>query len=359
MKKIKNSFGGVIGGLVLLVAGTILLWWNEGNNVKNIKTVAEVEKIVIDVESDKINNENEGKLIATNGAMKVEGNVTDETFKVSVNSAKLSRVVEIYEWDENCTTDDDGDETCSYSKGWEDHIINSSSFKESSRYQNPTSMPYYGEDYVNYNVTMGAFSLTKDQVSSMNTNATFNVTSDNTISGYHVDGNYVTNSKDLSHAEVGDIRISFKYNDWANVSVMAVQKGNSFENFVSEAGKTVNRVEEGNLSSKVMIEHMVSENNMIKWLCRAGGAFLIIMGYLALLKPICTILSFIPMLGNLVGGAISIAAFLVGLIHALLVIAIAWFRFRPILSIVLIVIIIGLIIGLKKLSNKSKTKNNS
>ena len=54
MKKIGNSFKGILGGLVAIVLGAVLLWWNEGNNVKNLKTTAEMSKTVINVSSDKI-----------------------------------------------------------------------------------------------------------------------------------------------------------------------------------------------------------------------------------------------------------------------------------------------------------------
>ena len=357
MKKVKNSFGGIIGGLILLVVGTVLLWWNEGNNVKNIKTVAEAEKIVIDVSSEKVDNANEGKLIATNGDMVVEGNVEDTTFGVSVNSAKLSRLVEYYEWEESCTTDDEGYESCTYSKGWYDHIIDSSSFKEKS-HTNPTSVIYPSEDFTNSNVSVGAFIISKDEIKMMDTDTTYTLTAENEVTGFHLDGSYLTNSKDLSNAQVGDTRISFKYNDWKEVSVLAVQKGNTFEDFISDAGKTINRVEEGKVSGSVMLEHIANENNTMKWIFRGVGALLVILGYLALVNPISTIASFVPILGDLVGGALSIVAFIIGLVHSLIVIAIAWFRFRPLLSIILIVLAVILVIVLRKYTKGKGTKEN-
>ena len=49
MKKIGNSFKGILGGFVIIIIGIGLLWWNEGNNVKNLKTTAEAAKSLIDV----------------------------------------------------------------------------------------------------------------------------------------------------------------------------------------------------------------------------------------------------------------------------------------------------------------------
>ena len=43
---------GVLAGLLMVIIGTVLLWWNEGNNVRNIKTTDEIEKTVVDISPD-------------------------------------------------------------------------------------------------------------------------------------------------------------------------------------------------------------------------------------------------------------------------------------------------------------------
>ena len=49
MKRVGNSFKGVLGGIIAIIIGVVVLWWNEGNNVRNLKTTAEMEKSFIDV----------------------------------------------------------------------------------------------------------------------------------------------------------------------------------------------------------------------------------------------------------------------------------------------------------------------
>ena len=63
MKRVGNAFKGILGGFVIILIGIVLLWWNEGNNVRNLKTTAEMDKVVIDVSSDKVDSANDGKLI--------------------------------------------------------------------------------------------------------------------------------------------------------------------------------------------------------------------------------------------------------------------------------------------------------
>ena len=130
MKKIGDSFKGILGGFVFILIGIGVLWWNEGNNVKNIKTTAEMEKIVIDVSSETIDKNNEGKLIATKGKLLNQETMNDETFKVSIKTPKLVRTVEVYQWEEEENTDENDNKTYSYNKVWSSSLIDSSKFNK-------------------------------------------------------------------------------------------------------------------------------------------------------------------------------------------------------------------------------------
>ena len=116
------------------------------------------------------------------------------------------------------------------------------------------------------------------------------------------------------------------------------------------------RVEKGLLSLKQIVQEMRNEDKFMKWILRLVGALLVIFGYLAILNPLSTLASFVPLLGGLVGGLLSLLAFLVGLVHSLIIIVIAWFRFRPLLSVVLIAVIVVLVYAIITLL-KSKKKN--
>ena len=131
MKRIGNAFKGIFGGFVFIIIGIVLLWWNEGNNVKNLKTTAEMEKTYIDVKSDSIDPNNEGKLIATHGKLLNEQELTDSMFGVTVKTPIMKRVVEIYQWVEESDTDEDGNTTYSYKKEWSSDLVDSSSLTKS------------------------------------------------------------------------------------------------------------------------------------------------------------------------------------------------------------------------------------
>ena len=53
---------GILGGLILLVAGVGILWSNEGRTVKTQSAISEASKNYIQVKSDSVDSKNEGKL---------------------------------------------------------------------------------------------------------------------------------------------------------------------------------------------------------------------------------------------------------------------------------------------------------
>ena len=355
MKRIGNAFKGVLGGFILIIIGVVLLWWNEGNNVKNITTTAEMEKIVIDVKSDKIDPKNEGKLIATNGKLINEQELVDETFNVRLTTPKMQRIVEIYQWDESSTTDDDGKTTYSYRKKWSSDIIDSSDFHQKN-HENPKTKQYEDETYTSTEVKVGAFNLSSDQISTLSTKGTFTNYDPEMLSKLNltVSSSYLTTSKDLDNPQIGDIRISFVYNNSNDISVLAVQQGSTFVTYISSYDKKINRVMDGTHSSKEIINVIKDENNFLKWILRLLGVLLIVFGFAAILKPISAVTSYVPLLGNIVGAAVGLVSLVLGLIVGLIVIAIAWIRYRPIIGISALLAVIALVAFLILRSKKTK-----
>ena len=348
MKKIGDSFKGILGGFVFIIIGIVLLWWNEGNNVRNLKTTAEMDKTYVEVDSEAINPANEGKLIATHGPV------------ITVKTPLLKRVVEVYQWEEKEHTDEDNNTTYTYEKVWSSEIINSSNFNKSG-HDNPVQKLYENEEYVSTEVKVGAFLLSSEQVFGLSTEGNYVNYDEEKAKEMNltVSDMYLTTSKDLTKPEIGDTRISFVFNESIELSVLAVQSGNSFVDFVSKAGKTVNRVMDGVHSGKEMINVIKKENKIIKWVLRAAGIIAMVLGFATILKPISTISGFVPILGSVVGSAVGLVSFILGLALSLVVIAIAWIRFRPVLGIVLLAIVAVLIVllVLRGKKNPAPTEN--
>ena len=351
-KKKKGS--GILGGLILLLLGTALLWWNEGNNVRNIKTISEMEKTVVEISSESVSAENDGKLVALNGALVVnDPELRDNDFGIAVHTARLKRIVEMYQWDEDSHTDDDGHTSYTYSKEWSERILDVS---HSTTHVNPQTMPYDSVEGVAQEVKVGAYFLSNEQISGLATDKYLSIPTEATNTGYTIQGNYLTSATNIENPEIGDIRISWKYNDWEEASVLAVTSGSTFKDYVSSYDVHINRVDKGLLSSKELIGNQEAENNALKWILRGVGALMILFGYLSLTGPLSRLSSKVPVLGAVVGKVLWIISLLLAVVHSLLIIIIAWFRYRPVLSLVLLAVVIAAIVLIVILSKKKKAE---
>lgn len=344
----------IVGGIIIMLAGIALLWWNEGDSVKNIQAVNEGMKNYTDIKSFKVNDKYDGKLVATHGKLIVNGEISDDEFGVTTNSAALSRKVEMYQWKEECD-----DDNCTYTKEWDDSLIDSSTFKETG-YSNPESMPYESEKFVSDQATIGAFTLPEKLVKGLSTEHRIKDLSEETASNHSLtlSNNYYTNVID-GKAEVGNIRISFYDNNAKVISVLAMQIDDTFKTYKTKKGKDLFRIYEDNYNGYDMLMNISKQNNIIKWVLRLVGTLLVICGIGSLFAPLTLIMDNIPILGGLVNGATGLISFVLGLSISLLVIAIAWFRFRPLLSIVLIVVVVFLVICLKLYSKSKPAKEKT
>ena len=354
-----NPISAVLGGFILIVVSIVLLWWNEQNNVKNIKTTNEASKTMIQVSSESVDSANEGKLVATNGKVSVSETLSDKTFGVSVVTPKLIRVVEMYQWEEEEDTNSNDETTYKYSKVWSDELIDSTSFNDSG-HDNPTTMPYKSDNFYANGVKVGAFSLSSAQISGLSTGAQYTDLSTDVatkLNYFIVDKYYASSEKINSSPVVGDVRVSFLYNNSTDLSVLAKQTGNSFTDYTSNVGKTINRVEDGVLTGEDLINNIVNENNIFKWILRALGVILCIAGIASILSPISKLGKVIPIFGTVLTGMVGIVSLLLGLSISFIVIGVAWLVYRPVVGIIMLCIVCVLIFLLIKKVKSKKTQN--
>jgi len=96
--QVGSSFKGIGTGILLFLAGTALLWWNEGRAVKTDKMLNEAEGVTQVLESiKKIDPEMDGELVYATGLATTEDSLVDATFGVGAKAIKLVRDVEYYQ----------------------------------------------------------------------------------------------------------------------------------------------------------------------------------------------------------------------------------------------------------------------
>ena len=351
-KTSSKKTGGFLGGFLLVIGGIMVLWFNEGRTVKTQSAINEALKNYKDVTSKKVDSSNDGKVIATTGKIDLSNSaeLKDSKFGISVKAAKLKRVVEMYQWNESCETDEDDKETCKYEKDWSNKSIDSSEFKKAD-HDNP-AFKFEGEEFEADNVKVGAFDLSDRLLGNLSynkeiKNETLTTQYVNPVDGFKVDGKYLINSEDLSEPQIGDVRVSYEYAGDGTVSLLGVQNEDTIRAFTGKKGKSILIVRRGDYSGRELLESETSANKGIKWFLRILGTIVVIGGISNLFSPLQNLTKKIPVVSNLVNLSASLVSTVVGLAVSLVVIAIAWFRFRPVLSIILIAIVVALAIFLK------------
>lgn len=362
IKSKNNPFAAIIGGIVVIIIAAIMLIWNEGNNVKNIKAVDEARNNLINISSDTIVMENDGKLVSTNGDLIVHDEfLVDTNFNVrSSNTVKMVRYVEMYQWEEDSEKDSDGDTLYTYKKIWSGNVIDSTGFK--SGHDNPGSIPYNDCVVTASNVTVGAFTLSENQKLMLTVNKFIPLGNDVYIpSGYTVSGNYITNSVDLNNPQIGDVRIYFKESSVTKVSLIAKQSGNSFVDYISESGKSINKIVSGTYTGEELILQIENENNIFKWIFRIMGIVFMIAGFYGLLSPMLALISIIPLVGKHISRMVGSICSLIGLAVSFVIIAVSWLAYRPLIALALfalVVVLVVLVVFLITKLRKNKEQQN-
>ena len=376
-QRLGESFSGILVGIVIICAGTWLLWWNEERTFKTAGAIGEAEIL-----SQEMNNINaidsslNGEVIHAAGRAETKEILQDPIFGISVNAINLKRSVEFYQWEEHEQTETrkklgGGEETITtytYNKTWTSTPINSQKFSDPS-YRDRNKIIAQVENFSIWaqDVNFGAYKLPEFLIHSIGGEKAFNITSfdegaaqnlllvqENKSELVHSSGSTIYLGSNPGNPQIGDVRISFKQILPAEISIIAQVSGNTFSQYKATNGYDFSRLEMGRVSMSDMFEHARTSNKIMAWILRFVGALLIIIGLEMFFKPLSVAGDLIPFIGSIIGALTGFAAFLIGLAWSLIVIAVAWVRFRPIISGILIFIALGLIILSLVKSRKSQ-----
>jgi hypothetical protein len=343
--RLQQSLRGVVGGILLLFVGVGLLWWNEGRTLKQFNALAEMEEQVVSIPNDKIEPENDGRLIHLTGSAQTDEALSDPIFAVLQDGLALKRTVEMYQWAEDTQskskTNIGGSETTTtqvnYEKRWSRLAIDSSEFQNSSQFSNPP-MKYTSALIPAQRASLGAFAFDQDKISQLRSYQDLPLTDDQ-IRSFPADFGMTPNERDgfiygkNGEAQIGDYRLKFEYIPTPlEVSMMGVQSGSSVSAYIASNGNSNFLISEGSLTPSELIKTAQTENTWTAWGYRGLGIFILIIAFKLLFAPIGILASIIPFFGRIVDSLTGSVAFLLGLILGLLVIGIAWLAVRPIIG---------------------------
>jgi hypothetical protein len=369
-KRILNALWGILLGIVLIFAAIYLVFWNEGHSLQTAQSLQEVQKIMVSVPSSPIDSKHESHVVYVSGMATTNDRLQDKLFNITEQAIQLNRHVDMYQWQEQVDTKTEkqmgGSEqevkTYSYKQVWSDQLINSSEFKEQANHANPTVMPLKSKVQYANKVTLGDFSLSNELITQISGDTNVDLAKADIAMlekkfkhKVQVDGDGLYFGEDSATPKVGDLRVMMTMVAPGVVSIIAQQANNNLQAYAAAAGQTVLLIEMGQVSPQAMIQHALTENQVMTWVLRLVSLVLMIIGFALIMQPIVVLADVIPFFGNLVGFGTGLIAFICGLGVWAIAVAIVWFAVRPLVAIGLLVIVaIACYLLFKRKQNRAK-----
>ena len=446
--RVGNSFKAIGSGFLLFIAGTALLWWNEGRAVKQGDMLDEVaENYVVMENPNKKDASLEGELICGTALATTEDSLVDAQFGVGAKAISLTRKVEYFQWVEHSQTQkkdklggsEETTTTYTYTKEWVSSPIESASFKDPA-YQNKNMVLTTYENAEQYaeNVSWGAYKLSESLIHSISSSeglelamaedllkqldkstqaayerfygvqksnqptqqpvqqpaipdsvkallsdsakavldsiqaindsinkAMANANNKKDLEYIHQASNVLYFGRVPGSPEVGDVRVTFEKVVPAKCTVMAVVDGDTFKSYKAKNGIRFQTLRMGKKSGDEIVDADKEANNMFLWIFRLVGILMVIGGLKGIFGFIETILKVVPFIAGIFGWGVGVVCTIVGIVWSLIIIAIAWLFYRPILAICLLAIAAFLIWvfafkgkdKLKELAANARNKN--
>lgn len=351
--RLGGSFRGVLFGIVLVVAGTALLWWNEGRTVRTGDTIAEARLAAEELpDINRVDPAFDGRLVHAAGVARAAVDVTDEEFGITRRAISLKRTVECYQWVESSSSRTEkklggGEETVTtwiYEMQWAGGPVNSSSFRKPEGHENRVLVNVKDRIVHAGRVGFGAYTLSDSQVRAIGgaRPPALELTEADRMrlqrrffpSDYrrmvHVQGSVIYLGANPAAPAVGDVRVSFEeVPDAQTVSIIAQTSGSTFTPWKSSNGREFSSLTTRAASLDEMMQSAEDGNAMMAWMLRALGITVVVSGLRMILAPLSVVADVIPMLGSLVARGTGLVASLLGVAWSFVVIAVAWIRFRP------------------------------
>lgn len=389
--RLGNAFKGIIGGLIAFIGGTILLFWNEGNFIKTLRALNEAEGATTHCESvATIDPSLEGKMIHASALADTKDVLEDSDFGLKETAISLVRTVEYYQWREESKTETKdklggGEErvtTYTYEKGWTSSPVDSGKFKdEDYQGKNFTLVKVDPKTQYAKNVSFGAYSLPPFFIESISgrvsaepklspeqmealekvilANPHAKAPASPPPQWVHASGSTIYLGLSPATPHIGDVRVTFAKVLPQDISIIGKVNGQTFAKYVAKNGKTVSSLRAGTVSMEEMYESARSGNKMLTWVLRVIGIILVCAGLKMVFAIFEAIAKVVPFLGSIVGAGVGFVCTVLGLAWSIVLIAIAWLTYRPLISVPLLVGAVALVVYLKTKGSKGNTNKEA
>jgi len=371
--RLGSAFGGVLTGLALVVASIILLSWNEGRSVQSIRTNNEGAKSVTSVAADRLDAANEGRLIHLTATAQAEGQRLDAALGISTEGLSLKRDVQYYQWVETSKSETrtklgGGEETVTtyaYNLEWSQMAQDSSQFQQPNGHQNP---PTTLEDasFVADQAKLGAFTLDRGSLQQVPADTPLNMSAEQAQAAQTALGKTVSVSENGLYVganpaipQPGDMKISYSVAPQnTTLSLIGAQTNGVIRPYPTKAGIPLLMVRSGTASPAEMFAEAKAANKTLTWILRVVGVVVMIAAFGMVLGPLGVLADVLPLFGKIVRVGTGLVAGALGISISLVVVALSWLAFRPLLGLGLLAVaggVIGVLIWRAKAKPSPKT----
>lgn len=366
--RIKSALAGLVAGPVIVFIACGFLWRNEADNAHMISAIAEWKSTVQEANIASVDAALQGKLIHLSGVASTKDMLSDPDFSLSIPAIKLERKIETYQWKEDSkeeTKDNYGGSqttttTYTYTKDWDQEMIKSSDFHEQAWHENPTAAKYTSLSLAANDVSAGVYKLSSPMIERIPADTTLSLTeySPQLHSWEILQGNTIYVGKDPQNSQVWDTRVSYTIaSNNLTLSLLGKQSGsNSIESYIAKSGSDISRVEVGTKSALEMFQAAEKENSLMTWIVRALGILFVYIWFSLFFQILPILAKIIPPLSWLIGAWVGLVALILTLIVWGGVIMVAWFLYRPLLSLVLLAVLMILIGWVYSLMHKKNAQ---
>jgi len=277
-----NLFG--IIGLALCGGAIVLLAQGEDAAIQRYLALVEGAGQVIEVNVDKIDPANDGRLIYSSDYATTDETLSDPVFGVSIQGLVLARKVFMYQWDERKRTND-GKPDYYMTKVWSNRVIDTATFKDRyhrERYQNPPRKPFPSADFAAQNAWLGVFKIPPQVLLEVDELQDLPVSTAMLPEALQAQ---ISTQKgefyfgpDPAEPRIGDARVVFTQLPQTRLSVAARQAENQLQSFQTQNGQSILLVKAGAYTVDDLFGGAQRGSAWQSWPTRLGGFLLSLVG---------------------------------------------------------------------------------
>jgi hypothetical protein len=338
-KQPKRKTVALVVGTLLVLAASVALFWNEWRSASRNAALVAGERGLVEIGIDRVPAAVPSGLVHLGGPARPSGAIADPIFPVREAALRLDRIVEMYQWREHREGSGDN-RTYRYERVWAEGRIASERFRAGGTRINPAAPAIASVRLYPDEVAIGTYALAPALIDLLPASAVVTVPPPGEVflrsQLLRADGTGYTTTRGAA-PEIGDVRVRFRAVPAGTVSVLGGLDGSVLRPWRAPGGGAVALAEPGLVTPQAMLGKAYRSNALQTWAIRLAAT-------VALFVGLSLMLSALRRTSTAIAGwkarlearlALPLAVSL-AVAWGVVVIALAWLLFRPLMSMALV-----------------------